>query len=151
MYDVRVSTVDELMQSGQAEALFAEHWEELATHREVTRLQPDPDYYRKVEPTGTLLIVTAWDGAKVVGYSVNFITLSPHFGVVTVMNDLLFLSKDYRRGTGLGLALMNATEQHGTAKGAELVMWLSKPDTPLARLMDRLGYVPQEVIYTKGI
>ena len=152
MFDVRVSTVDEFMQSGQSEALFAEHWEEIVTHREVTPLKPDMDFYRRLEPGGTLLLLTAWAEDRMVGYSFNFVTQSPHFGgLVTVTNDALFIARAYRQGTGLGLALLKATEKHGQAMGGKLMMWLAKPDTPLAKLMDHLGYTPQEIVFTKGM
>jgi len=152
MFDVRESTVDELMQSGQAETLFAEHWDELASHKSILPLRPNVDHYRTLESTGMLLILTAWADEVMVGYSVNFMTPTPHFGgLLVVSNDLLFLSKPYRKGTGLGRALLKATEAHGLRRGGKLMMWLAKPESPLAWLMDKLGYVPQEMVFTKGL
>jgi hypothetical protein len=87
----------------------------------------------------------------IVGYSLNFI--GPHFhysDLVVCNNDVLFLRNDLRPST-VGLRLIRETERVAKTRGARLMLWHAKDQTSLAKIMPRMGYVVQDIIYSKEI
>lgn len=149
MFEVRRSTVDEMLQNGQE--LFAQHWDEIARNKEVMVLKPDEAAYRRMEEAGSLLILAAHKAGRIVGYSVNFIVRHPHYADLMVcQNDLLFIDQAHREG-GAGIRLMRRTEQEGKKRGCRLMLWHAKEGTPLADMLPRMGYGVQDIVFSKQI
>lgn len=146
MTEIRPSNVDEML--ANAGALFSEHWEEIALNKQVMVLKPDEQKYRNLEANGMLLILGAFEGDRIVGYSVNVVTNHPHYAdLVTCSNDLLFVTEDKRAGR-LGLQLIRKTEEAAKERGARLMLWHAKPGTALEKMMPRLGYGVQDIIFS---
>lgn len=149
MFEVRRSSVDEMLQNGQA--LFAQHWDEIARNKDVMVLKPDEAAYRRMEEAGSLLILAALKAGQIVGYSVNFIVRHPHYADLMVcQNDLLFIDQAHREG-GAGIRLMRRTEQEGKKRGCRLMLWHAKEGTPLAAMLPRMGYGVQDVVFSKQL
>ena len=149
MTEIRLSNVDEML--ANAGALFSEHWEEIALNKEVMVLKPDEAKYRNLEANGMLLILGAFEGDQIVGYSVNVVTNHPHYAdLITCSNDLLFVTEGKRNGR-LGLQLIRTTEKAAKECGASLMLWHAKPGTPLEKMMPRLGYGVQDIIFSTQI
>ncbi len=149
MFEVRQSSVDEMLKDGQE--LFSQHWDEIARNKEVMVLKPDEEAYRRMEEAGSLLILAAVKAGQIVGYSVNFILRHPHYADLMVcQNDLLFIDQAHRQG-GAGIRLMKRTEQEGKKRGCRLMLWHAKESTPLADMLPRMGYGVQDIIYSKQI
>ena len=131
--------------------LFEEHRDELTTNKELMKLNPDMGKYYKLEEDGVLLTLAAYDGQTLIGYSVNFIGAHLHYkDVVVCNNDLLFLTKNYRQSR-IGLQLIGKTEEAAKERGAHLVLWHAKENTTLAKMMPRLGYGVQDIIFSKEL
>jgi len=146
MTEIRLSNVDEML--ANASELFSEHWEEIALNKQVMILKPDEQKYRAAEENGMLLILAAFEGDKVVGYSVNIVTNHLHYAdLITCSNDLLFVTEGKRNGR-LGLQLIRATEKMAKERGARLMLWHAKQGTPLEKMMPRLGYGVQDIIFS---
>jgi predicted GNAT superfamily acetyltransferase len=146
MTEIRLSNVDEML--ANASELFSEHWEEIALNKQVMVLKPDEGKYRAAEANGMLLILAAFEGEKVVGYSVNVVTNHLHYAdLITCSNDLLFVTEGKRNGR-LGLQLIRATEKEAKQRGARLMLWHAKPGTPLEKMMPRLSYGVQDIIFS---
>lgn len=149
MFEVRRSSVSEMLQNGQE--LFAQHWDEIARNKDVMVLKPDEAAYRRMEEAGSLLILAAHKAGRIVGYSVNFIIRHPHYADLMVcQNDLLFIDQAHREG-GAGIRLMRRTEQEGKARGCRLMLWHAKEGTPLAAMLPRMGYGVQDVVFSKQL
>jgi GNAT superfamily N-acetyltransferase len=149
MFEVRRSSVDEMLQNGQE--LFAQHWDEIARNKDVMVLKPDEAAYRRMEEAGSLLILAAVKAGRIVGYSVNFIVRHPHYADLMVcQNDLLFIDQAHREG-GAGIRLMRRTEQEGKKRGCRLMLWHAKESTPLAAMLPRMGYGVQDVVFSKQL
>ena len=150
MHEIRESTVSEML--ALAGDLFAEHWDEIALNKQVMALKPDAARYEAMEASGALFILAAFNQDGVlVGYSVNFVMRHLHYADLCVAsNDLLFVSKEHRHGR-LGLQLIRATEAHAKEKGARLMLWHAKQNTPLADIMPRLGYGVQDIIFSREV
>lgn len=149
MTEIRLSNVSEML--ANAGELFEEHWDEIALNKQVMVLKPDEARYRAMEQAGSLLILAAWEGEALVGYSVNFIINHLHYADLRLCsNDLLFITRSKRAGR-LGLKMIRETEKCAAEKGAKLMLWHAKPDTALAVMMPRMGYGVQDIIFSKEI
>lgn len=135
----------------QVEHLLRAHVDELTTHKHLMVLKPNYDMYAKIEATGGLLALFAYNGDEIVGYSVSLITTNMHYAdLVYAHNDVLFVSKDHR-ASKLGLTLLRETEKRAAARGARMMIWHAKPNTNLDALLPRLGYGVQDILYSREL
>lgn len=139
------------MEALSSKELLEEHWEELVKKKHLLKVNPDLEVYNQLESSGKLLTLVAYVGNRLVGYSVNILNNHLHYkDVLVCMNDLLFVSKDYRT-TPLGLKLIKLTEKAAKDKGVQIMTWHTKPNTPLDKILPRLGNSLHEHIYTKEL
>ena len=112
MIDITLATVDEML--AEANVLFEEHYEEIARNKQIMKLKPDEETYRKMESAQQIFILSARQDDVLIGYSVNFVTNHLHYADLRIaQNDLLFISKEHRGGR-IGLKLIRETENHAT-------------------------------------
>ncbi len=132
--------------------LLALHWNEVAKNKQVMVLKPDRRRYEEMERHGALLCLAALDfDGEIVGYSVCFIGPHIHYAdLIVANNDVLFLREDLRPST-VGLRLIRETEKVARARGAQLMLWHAKQGTSLDKIMPRMGYGVQDIIYSKEI
>lgn len=131
----------------QAAELLVEHRDELATDKALMVLKPDFEKYFAMDHLGALLVIGAYRGGKLIGYSVSFISQNLHYAdLCQCQNDVLFLTMSERRGSA-GLRLIRKTQEMAALEGAQIMLWHAKPDTNLDRLMPRMGGTVQDVIW----
>lgn len=132
-------------------ALQQEHWEEIARNKHLMVLAPDVNKYRAIEQAGKLFAVLAYDGDEMVGYSVNILDNNLHYrDLVQAQNDVLFVKQSHRAGR-LFMRLREATLRMAAARGARLMLWHAKQETPLADILPRLGCKVQDIIYSEEL
>lgn len=149
MIEIKEVTLDEILP--QVFQLLIEHREESTTHKHLMILNPNWEKYQQMERSGLLLILAAFDGDKAVGYSLNIVTKHLHYkDLVYSNNDVLFVSKDYR-GTKAGIKLILEAEKACKAKGSKFHILHAKQDTALDKLLPRVGYTVQDIIYSKEL
>lgn len=147
---VRLGTLDELV--NQAGLLFLEHYDELVKReqRAHMKLQPDVVRYRMLEDAGVLLILLAFDGQQLIGYSVNFVQTHLHYaGWVYCANDLFFITKEMR-GAGIFGELKRRTREEAKARGAQRLLWHAKKDTALDAILSARCDL-HELIYAEDL
>ena len=131
----------------QAVELLIEHREELATDKALMVLKPDFETYYTLDDAGSLLVIGAYRGERLIGYSVNLISRNLHYAdLVQCQNDVLFLTMGERKGSA-GLRLLRKTEEMARLEGARIMLWHAKPETNLDKLMPRMGATVQDVIW----
>lgn len=131
----------------QAVDLLVEHREELATDKALMVLKPDFEKYYAMDDFGALLVIGAYRGGELIGYSVNIISQNLHYADLRqCQNDVLFLTKDERKGSA-GLRLIRKTQEMARLEGAKIMLWHAKPETNLDQLMPRMGGAVQDVIW----
>ncbi len=131
--------------------LLNEHWEELATNKELMTLKPDLERYRILEEMGLFVALFAYANGKLIGYSGNVIVQNLHYSDLTMFqNDVLFISKEYRNST-IGLKLIKETERIAKEKGAKLMLWHAKENSPFAHILPKMGCKVQDIIYSKAL
>lgn len=127
------------------------HWEEVAQNKSLMVLKPDYEKYRQIEAMGKMFGVFAYYEGSIVGYSVNIIDTHLHYSdLISCSNDVLFLDPVFR-DTPLGLRLKKATEVEAKARGARLMLWHAKENSPFAAILAKQKYNVQDIIYSKQL
>ena len=129
--------------------LLQSHYEEIARHKDKIALNPDYDKYRVLDRMGFLHGVTVRDDGKLVGYFLSFVTPHLHYkDHVMSSNDVVFISKPYRKGT-IAARMFKFAEKTLREKGVAKMIVNVKIANDFGSLLDRLGYIPIERIYEK--
>ncbi len=145
---IREISIHEVLEN---EKLQKEHWDEIARNKHIMILNPDNERYGKLEDAGLLLSLGAFDNESLVGYSINFITTNLHYKELTYLdNDVLFLSKKYRVGRN-GIRLIKETEKKAKEHGARMCLWHAKKNTTLEKILPKMGYNIQDIIFSKEL
>lgn len=127
------------------------HYDEIAVNKEDIPLDPDWDRYKLLDDKGLIMIITARDEGKLVGYSIFFISNHLHYkSTVYANNDLLYLHPDYRKGL-TGIKLIKTSEIYLKQRGVAKIMWHIKFNKDFRILLHRFGYVDEDVIVGKII
>ena len=146
---IRLCTLDEF--KVLAEPLFEEHYEEIARNKQIMKLKPNYKLYEALNSTGWLFIYVAMQGDVCIGYSMNIMMHHLHYADLRIaQNDILFVKKELRGGR-LGLRLLKATEDYAKSEGCKLMLWHAKENTALAKLLPKLKYGVQEIMYSREI
>lgn len=95
-----------------AKGLMPIHWAEIALNRDKFELAIDEPCYQDLDARQKLLIITARDQAKLVGYYLAFLVPHPHYCTsgMFAMTDIYYLLPQYRKG-GAGLQLLLFVER----------------------------------------
>lgn len=134
-----------------AEALFTAHYEEVALHKERLTLSPDRERYQLLEAAGVLFTLLVRDKAgEIVGYTSTSIARHLHYDMIVAQNDVIFLRDDLRR-SGVGAELIRATEDEARRRGAKVMSWHAKQNTAFERVLPKLGYEVQDIIFNKEL
>lgn len=132
------------------EPLLALHYDELCASKEWMALAPDWDRYIALENMDRLLAFTARDDGKLIGYSVFFVDVHIHYrGNLIANNDVIFVHRDYRKGSRTGLDLIAYSEQQLKLICVQVkVIWHIKFKQDWSAILRRRKYVPED--FTMG-
>lgn len=151
MHEFKILTVDQITSDPAVVDLFHSHWSEIALNKDLMKLKPLLDKYYQLEDNGMLIIIGAYLDNELVGYSVNFLNPHIHYGDLWICaNDIVFIREDLRK-TGIGIALLQHTEQVAKERGAQMMCWHVKQNTALSALLPRMGYGVQDIVFSKGL
>jgi len=144
-----IETIDQVL--NDMTWLWDIHWQEIALDKAKVPLNPDVDTFRALEDAGLLLIVTARDGEKMVGYHVSIVRPHLHYKhSLSAYADMYFIHPDYRQGM-TGVRLFKYLEEQLRKKGVERVFQSTKLHKDVGKLFERLGYKETERLYVKWI
>jgi hypothetical protein len=125
------------------------HYQELTLNKEHIKLDPDWHKYSILAKNKSLVVITARDQGKLVGYSVFFITNHLHYQQNKMANnDVLFLHEDYRKGT-TGIKLIKESEKALKDLGIIKILWHIKFAKDFRKILYRLGYHDEDAIVGK--
>lgn len=148
MIDIRLISVKEVLDSA---SLLEAHWEEIARNKELMELAPDHLRYAEAEELGFLFTLGVYWDTTLVGYSVNAIGPTMHYSKLTVCeNDVIYLDPEYRN-VHIGGLLIESTEKEAEARGARLMLWHAKENTPLASILHTRCDGVQDIIFSKRL
>lgn len=125
------------------------HWDEIALHKDVIRLNPDWEAYQNLEDNHKLRVFTARDEGKLVGYFVVLVGTNLHYkDHLFANNDIIYLHGDYRKGFA-GVRLIKFAEKCLKDDGVSVLTINTKVHQPFDKLLDRLGFNEIERVYSK--
>ena len=129
--------------------LIVRHYEEIALHKEYIPLDPDWGRYEKLATMNGLLIVTARDEDKLVGYSVFYISPMMHYkSTISASNDIIWLAPEYRKGM-TGVRLIKESERALKELGITKILWHIKFIKDFRKILYRMGYIDEDAIVGK--
>lgn len=134
----------------EVSAYYPSHYDELASNKEIP-LDPSYDSYDVMAKAGLLHVVVARKDGVLVGYHISIVMRHLHYRKsLTAMTDIYYLRKDCRKGMN-GVNLFKFMESSLKAIGVERIYMMTKTDFNKGAILERLGYVEKERIYTKMI
>lgn len=133
----------------EVQPLLDLHYEELCVNRDTVKLNPRWDVYRDLEGRGALVIYTARDNAKLVGYSAYLVNQSLHYADLKVaQNDVFYITQDHRRGA-MPYRFLKFCEKSLAGAGVQKLVYHCKTTNQLSPLLHRIGYDAEEVMVAK--
>lgn len=126
-------------------------WEEVGDNRDAMPLDVNWHAFRRLEDSGCLLVVTARDAGRLVGYVIHVVVPSLHSQThLIAKDDAHYLAPDYRQAWN-AFKLFRLAERELRARGVSAISYHQKVrgDLNKGALFERLGYALQENIYTK--
>ena len=134
----------------RAQELARDHWQETEAGFSSKPPELDVAAYLMLEQAGSLLLLGAFEGGALVGYSAVTLCRHPHYGFPCAFHDGLFLAREHRNGLA-GVRLIRATEAEAKARGAQGISWHAKIGSQFEALIGRLGARPVETVFWKEL
>ena len=126
-------------------------WEEMYHDKESYPFDPDWDLYYLLEDSGALLVFTARDSGKLIGYFSVVIGPNLHSkGKFVVSNDIIYLHKDYRKGL-IGVKLFKFSEACLAESGYNQLQVNTSERNNIDNLLKRLDYTKIETKFEKRL
>lgn len=135
----------------EAWPLIRAHWNEVGTHRNVLKLDPDHERYRKLEDAGILHILIARVDGKLAGYFFMLVTPHPRDRKATVgSDDIMYAVPAFRRHL-IGPKMLGAVVDKMHELGVNVVMLREKAYRHGGGYLQRYGLKPVETVYSMVI
>jgi predicted GNAT superfamily acetyltransferase len=128
--------------------LAADNWGETGFDFD---MKLDRELYRRLQDSGRLISLAAFDGDDVIGYATA--TVAPHIfntDVHVCMSSALFVAKNKRSSTVPGRLILE-TERIAKKRGARFMIWQTRAGTGLADTLRKRGYSDSDVAVIKEI
>jgi hypothetical protein len=127
------------------------HYEELTVGKARIKLAPDRGRYEAMERDGGLAIYTARDDGRLVGYSAFFLVHHMHYRHnLFALNDVFYLDAERRNDAWLGFRFLRYIDRVRAAiPEIDTIKWHVKVTKEFGPMLKRLGYAPEETIWSK--
>jgi GNAT superfamily N-acetyltransferase len=104
------------------------------------RTERNREFFRRfIAPSDDGMLIGAWRGERLLGYTCLYWHFSSTKAVETVLMNDLFVDAE-ARGEGVGRALIEAAAEVGRERGSPILEWSTAPDNATAqRLYDSTG------------
>jgi ribosomal protein S18 acetylase RimI-like enzyme len=131
-------------------ALVGLHYDEVAEYKDVLKLNPDYEYFRKLFDAGRLLCTVVRDDGKMIGYVGTHLTAHPNYRTQAASIDTYFLLPSYR-GQGIGSAMLAQAMGQAKEAGARFIMSRQKVKSPHIALFNSLGFKPYDLVVAREL
>lgn len=133
-------------------ALATQHWAGTQSYRRHEPFRPSRQRYEACNQTGFLILLTARDHARLVGYLALYLTASMHSQLPMAVEDTFFLHPDYRGGRN-ALRFIRYMERRCQARGIHELLFSCEIDNQsgIHGLLKWLDYQPVIMQYSKAL
>lgn len=133
------------------EALFYDHWLEIAENKDTVPFDPDYEKYFILERSNMLRCFSARCGDEIIGYFVSFVQPHIHYKTtVYAMNDVVYIKPSYRGGT-VGYRLFKNAMLDLKAIGVNRLVMHMKIKYEFRSLLTKLGFKQVEENWEIGL
>lgn len=133
-----------------AEPLWALHHEEVAGEYKGYTPSPDHTRFKDLETHSQLLILTAWDGGKMIGYLVLVFCRHPHYNILVAFEDMHFLLREYRKSLRSPWFKLEAWARHeARVLGCHTISLHTKGANRAGKVLRALGYSLSHEVWTE--
>ena len=123
------------------DALWAEHYEELARFKSWMKMKPDEPAYEAMDASGALHILTVRDDGALVGYITSVIRAHLHYAdTLCAFEDAYVLAQTHRKGWS-GYKMFKAWLACMRERGVRAAFCMTKPWLDRGPIFTRLGGV----------
>jgi GNAT superfamily N-acetyltransferase len=129
--------------------IVKDHWAEVATNKNIRKLNIDVEKYTQLNELGFLKVFSAWSDDNLVGYATY--SIAPHLrykNVLYAISDVYYLDPNYR-GNGAGTEFFTAIDTWLKGLGVQIVEVQEKVKHSHSKLFTSLGYKLIENIYER--
>jgi len=106
--------------------------------------------YQLLEDAGTLQVIGAFSGTKLVGYVTVIVSVVPHYNRGVGITESFFVAKSYR-GTGAGIRLLRAAEKYVVDRGAVGMLVSAPYGGSLSKVLPRTGYAHTNEVFFRRL
>ena len=149
MIDIRHCTVADIFDAPNFDDVMSQYGSESAIDG-MPAPQAQRDLYQAMESAGSIHIVGAFHGCRLVGFVAVIASVLPHYGAKVAVTESLFVLDGYR-ATGAGLSLITAAERHAELSGAVGILISTPTDGKLAQLLPLAGYANTNQVYFRSL
>lgn len=133
-----------------AAPLLEAHFQEIAHYPDI-KLNPDYDVYRQMEAMGALRVFTLRDEGVLRGYAIFLVRANVHYSdSLQAVQDVLFLEAPLRK-QALGARMIEWCDEQLRRESVQVVHHHVKLAFNFGPLLERLGYEPVEMIYSRRL
>lgn len=149
MIEFGIETLDEVL--AELKPLLECHYEEVAMYQDHIKLNPDYDRYYAAEELGQLSIYTMRDDDDLVGYSVFFKAMHPHYkDHLYAVNDIVYICEGLRHSPST-IEFFATCEEWLKQEGASVITYHMKVMKQFTALMNVLKFDHAEHLYSKYV
>ncbi|HKS73541.1 MAG TPA: GNAT family N-acetyltransferase [Terriglobales bacterium] len=136
----------------ELKVLLPLHWKELALYQDDISLDPDYDFYSRLDEIGGMAMFTVRKDGELRGYAVYFVRPHPHYkSAKWAVADIFWLHPEDRRGN-IGHKLFGTVERGLAEIGVNVMHTTTKVHSPAAGfLLESMGHAMVEKGYSKRI
>lgn len=131
------------------QAIFPQHWRELALDQNEIPIDIDAEKYAGLDAAGVLLIVAARNEGKLVGYHLSFLMPHPHYksSGPMGMTDMYYVLPEFRNGAGFRLFAF--WERELRKRGVKRAITSTKVHQDHSALFKALGWKHSDNTFVK--
>lgn len=153
-------TIDQILENDAIFHMFVEHYDEIATHKDIKLLKPHMGFYETLENNNLFFAIVLTKDEIPIGYSFNFKSSHAHYkDLFLFKNDIIFLTKRHRRDIveyeqepiSVGGLLVKLTEELGKRSGCQQMLWHVKPNTQAYNRFVKSDYAIDEYVFSKRL
>jgi GNAT superfamily N-acetyltransferase len=146
---VQIEKYDQCIDEGLP--LLAAHYEEVAWRKDQIALDIDHDGYRRLEQIGLLVIYTAREDGKLIGYGSWIIQpRNLHYRMAIARNDVIYVAKSLR-GAMVGRMILNFAADDLRRREVKLSVLHIKESYNWGRMAQYCGYEHVEASWWKWL